>query len=434
MTGGDTRPRVHWISPLPPAETDIAHYTARILPELAETCALTLWTDAPRWDRALERHAPVRRLDLDRAVARDFAAGGQGGATDTLFVHIGNSAPFHAGLLRLVRRIPAVVVLHDLAIQELCHDAIHSHRFSWATYEAEMARWHGARGRALARAVRAGRLSPFDMAREIPGFEIVLDRAIAVLAHSPAAFEAVAATGAVPAWRMELPFRPSARPPVAARAGTGPLRLVQFGYIGLNRRLFEVLEALAPLAGEIDFRFDIMGKVWDPAAVRARIRALGLEARVTLHGFVPEPELDRRLAEAHLVFNLRHPTMGEASGSQLRIWNAAAAAAVTDQGWYADLPAETVFRIPLEGEADALRALLRRLDADRTLCARVGAAGRARLEARHTPALYARGIAALARRAEAAARDALIARTARGLLARMPSADKLCRDALSRHL
>ncbi len=434
MTGSAVRPRVHWVSPLPPAETDIAHYTARILPELAEACELVLWTDAERWDRALERHAIVRRLDPDTVTSRDFAMGGRGRGADTLFVHIGNSASFHAGFLRLLRRVPAVVVLHDLAIQELCHDAIRRGSLPATFYEAEMARWHGQRGGELARAVREGRVSAFEAAQEIPGFEIVLDRAIGVLVHTPAALEAVAATDAVPVWQLELPFRPSLRAPSPARSCTGPLRLVQFGYIGHNRRLMEVLEALAPLAGEIDFRFDIMGKVWDPAAVRARLRALGLEGCVTLHGFVPEPELDRHLAEAHLVFNLRHPTMGEASGSQLRIWNAAAAAAVTDQGWYAGLPAETVFRIPLEGEAEALRALLRRLDADRTLCARVGAAGRAHLEARHTPALYARGITAIAREADAAARDALIARTARRLLARTPSADALYRAALSRHL
>ena len=30
------KPKVHWVSPIPNAQTDIAHYTHRILPELAE--------------------------------------------------------------------------------------------------------------------------------------------------------------------------------------------------------------------------------------------------------------------------------------------------------------------------------------------------------------------------------------------------------------
>ena len=54
------KPRLHWVSPLPPAETDIAHYTRRILPELAAETDLVLWTDAPDWDRHLHQIAPVQ--------------------------------------------------------------------------------------------------------------------------------------------------------------------------------------------------------------------------------------------------------------------------------------------------------------------------------------------------------------------------------------
>lgn len=424
-----TRPRVHWVSPIPPAETDIAHYTHRILPELAEACDLTLWTDAESWDRPLEKIVDVRHLNPDRVSPRDFARAGQGRGTDAVFVHIGNSWVFHAGLLRLVRRIPSVVVLHDLAIQEMCHDAVHNRMFDRATYLDETARWHGAEGRARAQAVCDGKARAIDLARDIPGFEIALDRAVSVLAHTPAAFEAARDTGMAPAYLLDLPFRPSPRRVPAARAADGPLRFVQFGYIGPNRRLEQVLEALAPLKREVDFRFDIMGNVWNPVHIRARLAELDLADRVKVHGFVPEPELDARLAGAHLVFNLRHPTMGEASGSQLRIWNASAAAVVTDLGWYGSLPDETVFKIPLEGETAALQSLVRRLNADRRLGQGIGEAGRARLESHHTPALYAQGVAEVARRFATDAAASLRARSARAALQSRPH--DLYRDRLA---
>jgi glycosyltransferase involved in cell wall biosynthesis len=415
-----TRPRVHWVSPIPSAETDIAHYTHRILPELAETCDLTLWTDAESWDRNLEKIVDVRHLNPDRVTPRDFARAGRGQGADAVFVHIGNSWVFHAGLLRLVRRIPSIVVLHDLAIQEMCADAIHNRFLSRDLYEAEMARWHGTAGRDTARAVLEGKMRPLDLARDIPGFEITLDRAVSVLAHTPAAFEAARDTGMAPAYLLDLPFRPSARPVPAQRVADGPLRFVQFGYIGPNRRLEQVLEALAPLKDAIDFRFDIMGNVWDPAHIRTRLAELGLSDRVTVHGFVPEPQLDARLAEAHLVFNLRHPTMGEASGSQLRIWNASAAAVVTDLGWYGSLPDATVFKIPLEGETAALQSLVRRLHADRHLGETIGEAGRTRLQSHHTPALYAQGVAEVARRFAEDAAASLRAQSARAVLQSRP--------------
>lgn len=412
-----SKPRVHWVSPLPAAQTDIAHYTRRILPELAAATELTLWTDATTWDHSLEQYCLVRRLDPDRITPGDFAKAGRGPGPDAIFVHIGNSWVFHSGFLRLVRRIPSIIVLHDIAIQECSFDAIHNGRFDRAVYENEMLRWYGAEGQVAAQRVFDGKLRPGALAHEFPGFEITLDRAASVVAHTGPGFQAVADRAMVPAYQLDLPFRPSAELTSATRSETGPLRFVQFGYIGPNRRLEEVLNALAPLREEVDFRFEIMGDVWDTDHIRRRIRALGLEERVQLNGFVPEAELDAKLAQAHLVFNLRYPTMGEASGSQLRIWNASAAAVVTDLGWYGDLPEDTVFKIPLEEEAEALQTLIRQINDDRGIAQQVGAAGRKRLESHHPPALYAQGIAHVAQQFTTDLPAALRARRARDVLA-----------------
>jgi glycosyltransferase involved in cell wall biosynthesis len=427
------KPRVHWVSPLPPAETDIGHYTARILPELAEATELTLWTDAPRWDRALEKHCPVRQLDPDGMLPRDFPRGGRGQG-DAVFVHIGNSWVYHSGFLRLVQRIPSIIVLHDLAIQELCFEAILNDRFDVESYRAGMARWYGAEGAALAEALLERQISALDVAHAAPGFELTLARATGVLAHTPAAYEATKARQVLPAYLLDLPFRPSAQTPSERRSEAGPLRFAQFGYIGPNRRLEAVLEALSAVRDDIDFVFDIMGNVWDPHYIQGRIADLGLTERVKIHGFVDEPVLDACLAQAHLVFNLRYPTMGEASGSQLRIWNASAAAVVSDLGWYGSLPDETVFKIPHAEEQPALIALLRRLAGDRSIGASIGRAGRARLEARHTPARYAEGIAHVARQAAQDARAALLARSARGVLERGAAPSELMTQRLARQL
>ncbi|MFP7675706.1 glycosyltransferase [Marivita sp. S0852] len=428
------KPKVHWVSPLPDAQTDIAHYTRRILPELAEACDLTLWTDARDWDLSLEQICPVRSLDPDRVLPKDFARAGRGTGADAIFVHIGNSWVFHSGLLRLVRRIPSIIVLHDLAIQELCFDAMHNRRFPRDVYEADITRWHGEAGLNAVRDVFDGKTKPIELSKTYPGFELTLDRAAAVLAHTPAAFDAASATGIAPTYHLDLPFRPSDVVVPATRAETGPLRFVQFGYIGPNRRLEQVLEALSPLRHDIDFRFDIMGNVWDPAYLAKRLDTLGLSDRVRIHGFVPEPELDARLAEAHLVFNLRYPTMGEASGSQLRIWNASAPAVVTDLGWYGSLPDETVFKIPLEDEANALQDLVRRLHVDRKIGEAVGAAGRQRLQTHHTPALYADGIVHVARQFATDAAQALKARRARDVLSKGSGRHPLFTTALERRL
>lgn len=417
------KPRIHWISPLPPAQTDIAHYTRRILPELAAASDLVLWTDADEWDRELHNFCPVRKLDPDRVTPRDFARAGRrdglmGQGPEAVFVNIGNAWPFHSGFLRMIQRIPSVVILHDMAIQELCFEAMENGLLTREAYTANILQWHGKAGLEKVKEVFKGRDTAGALAKEIPGFEITLPRAASVLTHTSVARDAVDATDTVPTYLLDLPFRPSLKKPQVIRSGIGPLRFVQFGYSGPNRRLEQILEALAPLKSEIDFQLDIMGNVWDPSYIQRRIDELSLSQNVQLHGFVDESALDQRLREAHLVFNLRYPSMGEASGSQLRIWNAAAPSVVTNLGWYANLPSGTVFRIEQDEEIPALQALVRKINANPAIGRAVGAAGRTRLEEKHTPDHYVRAVMDVAARFSA---DAATAMRMRGLQARVPA-------------
>lgn len=438
------RPRLHWVCPLPPAETDIAHYTRRILPELTERADVTLWTDARGWDAELERFCPVRHLEPAHVVPRMMQTPGAGpDRPGTLFIHIGNAWVFHADLLALTRRMPSVVILHDLNIQEMLFDAMWNDRLDSGLYRQVMRAWYGAGIDEKIDAVFAGRQTPGQLGHDHPGFELATGHAVAVLTHTRGTFETVSRRGHVPVYRLDLPFRTTGTAGVtdtagptgaatARRAESGPLRLLQFGYIGPNRRLLQVLEAVAGLAGEIDFVFDIVGKVWDPECIDRQCRTLGISERVRLHGYLPEAELDGLLARAHLVFNLRHPTMGEASGSQLRIWNAAAASAVSDEGWYGELPCASVFHIPHDGERAALEGLLRQLADDRAIGQSRGRAGHQRLQTHHDPGSYADGLVEIATAFGRDARDALVARAARRLVRTRPKqGDGLVRDRLA---
>ncbi|MCY4150972.1 MAG: glycosyltransferase family 1 protein [Aestuariivita sp.] len=399
------RPVVHWFSPLPPAATDIANYTARVLPFLAKVARVVLWTDAHQWDTVLERYAIVRNYSAKTLTVRALsnaaqAAGAPKGVPQANFFHIGNNWKFHWEPLCAIRRCPGIVVLHDVSFQYLLNDAILHHDLSLDQYLEMIRSWYGDDGCHRAKTAIENQ-TVTELHADIAGFELVVGSAHSVLTHGPFATRIFNERLPIPVNRLELPFS-AGEEPYLERPRHGPLRLLQFGYLGTSRRVIEILEALAELRECIEFRFDIFGKI-DPSfafSIRQKTVETGLEERVRIRGFVPEQVLDAELRQAHLVFNLHVPSMSAASSSQLRIWKAGAASAATNVGWRSSLPKDTVFHVPAEPqqEKEAIQSIVRRLWADRSVSQSHQKAGRRRLIEQHHPRDYAQGIAELTKK------------------------------------
>jgi glycosyltransferase involved in cell wall biosynthesis len=166
-----------------------------------------------------------------------------------------------------------------------------------------------------------------------------------------------------------------------------PYRLIIFGHIGRNRRLDAVLEALAQLPANL-FRLDIYGEIDDAKTLRQRIQTLDLKQAVTVHGYTPLAELDQALSTAHLAINLRYPTMGEASASQLRIWEHSLPSLVTRVGWYASLSTEAVAHVDPDNEVDDIRSHLEAFLRQPERFALMGQHGRRLVKTEHHPKTY----------------------------------------------
>jgi glycosyltransferase involved in cell wall biosynthesis len=333
--------------------------------------------------------------------------------------------------MRLTQRMPAIVVLHDLAIQELMIEAVEYGEWEATAYLAGMEKWYGPDGAKIGQVCLDKGEKGSAISDKMPGFELALEKARAVLIHTDVARDAVQARlPNLPCSLLPLPFEVGPQPSLS-RAPSGPLRLLQFGWIGPNRRLEQVLDVLAQMPEDFDYRLDVMGKIWNPDIIHTKLALLDLGDRVHLHGFVPEPVLDDALRQAHLVLNLRHPSMGEASGSQLRIWNAGAASAVTRTGWYASLREDVAYGIDLEEELAQLHALFEKLAADRHQAAAMGRAGYAYLKAHHTPETYVEALVALVQDTVANAGQTLMMRR-HGRLQETHALAPLQQDSLNR--
>jgi len=396
--------KLNWFSPLPPAATDIGHFTSRVLPSLAARAEVTLWTDQAKWDTAVTEFAEVRHYEWREMQWADLNRG------DVCVYNLGNNPLFHGSIWEIARRHAGVVILHDTRLHHFFDGLYRVQQRDLAGYLELMDFYYGPEGRQDAYDCFISEARNInEMAAKYPLTELAIENALGVVVHTRTAHDDLSRT-ATPLRYLPLPFSAGSRSEVAARKSTQPHRLILFGYIGRNRRLDAVLKALADFPRREEFRLDVYGSILDDEKhVRAQVRALGLKSLVRFHGFATEAELDNALGQADLAINLRYPTMGEASGSQSRIWAHALPSLVTKVGWYATLPPDAVaFVSPDQDEIAGIQAHLQNFLEEPQRFHQMGKKGFEILKEQHTPDQYAEGLLefltkAAARRAQAAA-------------------------------
>jgi glycosyltransferase involved in cell wall biosynthesis len=381
--------KLNWFSPLPPARSGIADYTFGILPVLIKHAEVTLWTDQYEWNPAIERYAVVRQYQPERIDWREL------NRADLSFYHIGNNHLFHTSIWQVSRRSAGIVILHDFRL----HDFFESlYRGKWRDqhgYLALMDTYYGHEGlKAAIEFVSAEHADHYLMAQRYPLTLPALENALGALVHTREAFEELRLSNRFPVVYAPLPS------PVGSRRHTprpseNPYRLIIFGHMGRNRRLNAVLEALAQVPERNRFRLDIYGEMDDAKALRSEIHKWNLKEMVSVHGYAPESELDQALDAASLAINLRYPTMGEASASQLRIWDHALPSLVTKVGWYGSLSGEIVGHVRPEHEVADIRSHLESFLENPARYVRMGERGYRFVKEEHDAETYAKTIVSL---------------------------------------
>jgi glycosyltransferase involved in cell wall biosynthesis len=379
------RLRLNVFSPLPPLRSEICNHTLTVMTALRELAEVTLWTPQDPVSETAEHtgDCPVVHYDPARM---DWARLNR---ADANIYNIGNNATFHRAIFDIARQAPGIIVLHDTRLQHFFARYGLDEGPDRAFYLECMRRTHGPAAAADAERWLAQE-QPLDvLVDRYPLTVAALDGALAAVVHNTEEHRALLGQTRTPVFH--LPLASPVGPLPERRPPNGTLRLLVFGFLGPNRRLGPIIDAVGALPDR-DVRLDIYGALDDPEPIDAQIAASGLVGRVRRHGFVPESELRIALARADLAINLRYPSMGEASASQLRIWEAALPSLVTRTGWYATLPEDAVFFVEPDREAETLRQHLEALRQNPAAFRQAGLRGRAVLEADHTPERYATGL------------------------------------------
>ena len=422
--------RVAWFTPLS-AQTGIAKYSLSAALAVSRLAEVDVWT-TPRADD-YETSLTVRDLG-DPNVDAELAS------YDHLVYNFGNYPEMHVDIFDVYTRHPGVVIQHDKTMAHFMRVYYAVLNSDPRHYRDVLAYFYGAEVAARASRQILGLEGPVG---EVPLLEPCLWNATGAVVHAEDAITLVDRyPGLMPVASIDLPFYlpTEASDRVRDRASLGiavdEVLVVSHGRMGDSKRLEQTVRAIALLPPETRKRVQfVVAGGSHPALIEramAEARSLGLGDRVRITGFLSEKDLHAWLGAADIFVNLRYPSTESASGSLIEQLAYPTPIVVSDVGFYASFPDDTLVRIPPADEGPAIATALAPLILDAELRHRVGSRTHAYAAQRFDRELYGRSFVDFlaqvdASRARLNAVDAL----GEGLLGMSP---ELVREEVSRRV
>jgi len=376
------KPRLAYLSPLPPARSGIAAYSADLLPALARhyEIDLVLAQDEVE-DAALAEGFARRSIAWFDANAHVY---------DRIVYHFGNSA-FHAHMFDLLERHPGVAVLHDFFLSGVISHAEAEHRLP-NNYCLSLYQAHGY-GPLLEEKAEGRTASVMAY----PCNKAVLDRATGVIVHS--AYAAGLAnrwygTGFADDWRL-VPLA-CIEPPPQDKAGRASIRAelgfadgdfvaCSFGILSAPKCNDRLVEAWidSTLARDPRCHLVFVGEIAPGRfgiALRDRIAA---HPRIHVTGYASTSLYRNYLKAADAAVQLRQHSRGETSAAVFDCLSHALPTIVNAHGSAAELPEHVCLRLEDSFNNAALGAALERVRADSALRTALGNEAAAYMQATH---------------------------------------------------
>lgn len=379
MGSSDWKPalvmNIRWFSPLDAEKTEIGRYTQALLPYLKEAFSLGVATDATE-------------------IYQEFMAETHAWAVKALNIYnIGNSF-MHYGIVRQAMENPGVVILHDVCLLEL--GIAYAREWPEFNLQEMVINEHGAEAGKLFARLYSEKTYEWcgdsqeqydEFVTSYPLFETFTSNALGIIVHSDYALERVKARYGGPVIKLDLPYEAPVVSP-NARQFTYPLEIIFCGHAGPNRRLNQFFSAWAKVSQPNFFRLSLYGNISKAKELLAHAAELGLADLVNVVGFVDDEVLDQAIASSHLALNLRNPTIGEASASQLRYWSHGIASIVSDVGWYGELPDSVVLKVSPHSEQEGLISIMENILSGKQELLDIGTAGHQYLQSHHSVMSY----------------------------------------------
>ncbi len=317
--------RVAFFSPLPPAKSGIADYSAALLEPLRRIVEVDTFTSrTPDYD--------PKRYDI-------------------AVYQIGNN-PHHIVPYEMALQYPGVAVLHEANLHHLIAD-ITIRRNDWPAYLRDVEYDGG--GAALAYAKRyVATLERGPDYDGVPMLRRIAERSRAIIVHSAYVGHQIQEihprTRIASIWHGAWLHNPD-RNAWRQRLGldeTVPLIGI-FGFLKPYKRIAQSLRAFRRLLRvQPAAKMILVGEPHPELEIGSLIESLDLASSVRVLGFTPIQDFDGYIGACDVVLNLRYPTVGESSGTLLRALGAGRPVVVSDVGSFSEYPDDVVLKTPVD--------------------------------------------------------------------------------------
>jgi glycosyltransferase involved in cell wall biosynthesis/SAM-dependent methyltransferase len=339
------KPRLAYVSPLPPERTGIADYSAELLRALVAHYQVDIITpQAGTSDAWIAEHCPLYAPEWLPAHSQHY---------DAVLYHVGNSG-YHSYMLDLLEQVPGIVVLHDFFLYDLLWA---QQQREGSPYTASQALYYSHGYQALH--AMANQADAPDIHYRYPGNLPILQRARGVIVHSEASRRLArawygpdtdAGWACIAHLRAPVPVIEREQARANLQLPADAFVVCSFGVLGqtkLNHRLLDAWLGSGLAAdpacwlvfvgqlGDDDYAHDLLNRI-QQSQPRGRIRITGWTERSAFRDY---------LGAADLAVQLRTHSRGETSGTVLDCMNQGLATIVNAHGSMADLPPEGVHRL-----------------------------------------------------------------------------------------
>lgn len=326
--------KIAYFSPLNPVKSGISDYSEEMLPYLGEYFDIDIIID-PSWSPESEELKNRFNIIPFKPEFFNFYK------YDEIIYHMGNYYDAHKYIYESLKRYPGVVVLHDFVLQAFYAEK-YDETCDFDSYRKLLLKYYKDKGKQIAERIKLSmpdQIWESEKAIEYPLNEEVLEAAKAVIVHSDFVKERVRSKINKPIIKINLHGQIYKKFDIektrkSLGIGKDDILICSAGFINKNKRYESILSALLEIR-EFKFKYLIAGKD------RGRLLDNYLsrhEKNIIKLGHLPIEKLEEIISASDICINLRYPTMGESSGSLLRMMGYGKPTLITDYGSYAEFP------------------------------------------------------------------------------------------------